>query len=79
MKHGKLKKIAAYCQITPQHLSDILGRRKKPSANLAVTLEKCTSVSRTLWIWGSREELRANLENAYRDKDSGANRQEDVK
>ena len=72
MKRGTFKKIAGFCQITPQHLSDILGRRKKPSSRLAVILEGYTSVSRNLWIWGSREELRESLEKAYHDKDSMA-------
>ena len=75
MKRGELKKIAIFCQITPQHLSDILGRRKKPSSNLAVTLEEYTSVSRSLWIWGSREKLRETLEKAYSGKNSGTNNQ----
>lgn len=65
MKRGTLKNIAMFCQITPQHLSDVLGRRKKPSARLAVILEEYTSVSRIVWVWGSREELRAALKNAY--------------
>jgi len=65
MERGTLKNIATFCRITPQHLSDVLGRRKKPSARLAVALEEYTSVSRMLWVWGSREELRAALENAY--------------
>ena len=75
MRRGELKKIATFCQITPQHLSDILGRRKKPSSNLAVILEEYTSVSRSLWIWGSREKLRETLEKVYRDKDSETNNQ----
>ena len=66
MKRGKLKGIASYCKITPQHLSDILGRRKNPSAKLAVVLEEYTSVSRVLWMWGNRGELRQALEEAYR-------------
>ena len=70
MKRGTLKTIANYCRITPQHLSDILGRRKRPSAGLAVVLEEYTSVSRMVWVWGSREELREALEMAYNDKDS---------
>jgi hypothetical protein len=65
MKRGTLKNIAMFCQITPQHLSDVLGRRKRPSARLAVILEEFTSVSRILWVWGSREELREALNNAY--------------
>lgn len=67
MKRGINKKIALFCQITPQHLSDILSRRKKPSAKLAVILEKYTSVSRTVWIWGNREDLREALETAFRE------------
>jgi plasmid maintenance system antidote protein VapI len=67
MKRGLNKKISTFCQITPQHLSDILSRRKKPSAKLAVILEKYTSISRTIWIWGSREELREALETAFRE------------
>lgn len=54
-----------FCHITPQHLSDVLGRRKKPSARLAVVLEEYTSVSRMLWVGGSQEELREALKNAY--------------
>jgi hypothetical protein len=68
MKRGTLKCIANYCSITPQHLSDILGRRKNPSAKLAVILEEYTSVPRTLWIWGCRGELRKALEEAYKDQ-----------
>lgn len=64
MKRGKLKEIANNCNITPQHLSDILSRRKNPSAKLAVILEEMTSVSRTVWVWGSSEELRGALEAA---------------
>jgi len=75
MKRGTLKNIAIFCQITPQHLSDILGRRKKPSARLAVILEDYTSISRVIWIWGSREELREALENAYTDEESGIQNQ----
>ena len=71
MKRGINKKIATLCQITPQHLSDILSRRKKPSAKLAVILEKYTSVSRTMWIWGSREDLREALEAAFREPVQG--------
>lgn len=67
MKRGTLKKIALCCKITPQHLSDILGKRKNPSAKLAVILEEYTSVSRMLWIWGNRGELRDALEEAYKD------------
>lgn len=67
MKRGKLKEIAMYCDISPQHLSDILGRRKRPSAKLAVILEEYTTVSRIRWIWGSREELRGALEEAFRE------------
>ena len=70
MKRGILKSIAEYCQITPQHLSDILGKRKNPSVRLAVILEEYTSVSRMLWIWGSREELREALEKSYSENDS---------
>ena len=70
MKRGILKGIAEYCQITPQHLSDILGKRKNPSVRLAVILEEYTSVSRMLWIWGSREELREALEKSYSENDS---------
>ncbi len=68
MKRGTLKDIANYCKITPQHLSDVLGRRKNPSAKLAVILEEYTSVSRVLWMWGSRDELRQSLEEAYRNR-----------
>jgi plasmid maintenance system antidote protein VapI len=71
MKRGTLKKIALYCEITPQHLSDILGKRKNPSAKLAVILEEYTSVSRMLWIWGNRSELRDALEKAYKDIGTG--------
>jgi len=71
MERGTLKNIATFCRITPQHLSDVLGRRKKPSARLAVTLEEYTSVSRMLWVWGSREELREALENAYDNEGDG--------
>ena len=70
MKRGTLNSIAMFCKITPQHLSDILGRRKNPSHRLAVVLEEYTSVSRMGWVWGSREELREALEKAYRDEDS---------
>jgi len=70
MKRGTLKNIALFCEITPQHLSDVLGRRKKPSARLAVILEEYTSVSRMLWVWGSREELREALINAYANDES---------
>jgi plasmid maintenance system antidote protein VapI len=70
MKRGILKSIAEYCQITPQHLSDILGKRKNPSIRLAVILEEYTSVSRMLWIWGSRKELREALEKSYSENDS---------
>ena len=68
MKRGILKDIANYCKITPQHLSDVLGRRKNPSAKLAVILEEYTSVSRVLWMWGGRDELRQALEEAYQDQ-----------
>ena len=68
MKRGTLKKIANHCKITPQHLSDVLGRRKNPSAKLAVILEEYTSVSKTLWMWGSRDELRQALEEAYQNR-----------
>jgi len=68
MKRGILKDIANYCKITPQHLSDVLGRRKNPSAKLAVILEEYTSVSRMLWMWGGRDELRQALEEAYQDQ-----------
>lgn len=70
MKRGTLKNIALFFEITPQHLSDVLGRRKKPSARLAVILEEYTSVSRMLWVWGSREELRESLINAYANDES---------
>jgi len=59
--------MAEFCQITQQHLSDILSRRKNPSAKLAVILEEFTSVSRTIWIWGSREDLREALEAVFRE------------
>jgi len=71
MKRGTLKKIADSCKITPQHLSDILGKRKNPSSKLAVILEEHTSVSRTIWMWGSRGELRQALEEAYKDQGPG--------
>lgn len=71
MKRGINKKMATFCQITPQHLSDILSRRKNPSAKLAVILEKYTSVSRAIWIWGSREDLREALEAAFREPMQG--------
>ena len=71
MKRGTLKEIASFCGITPQHLSDILGRRKNPSSKLAVLFEEYTSVSRMLWMWGSREELREALEEAYKNKTPG--------
>ncbi|MBU0665260.1 MAG: helix-turn-helix domain-containing protein [Proteobacteria bacterium] len=67
MKRGTNKKLAEFCQITQQHLSDILSRRKNPSAKLAVILEEFTSVPRTLWVWGSREDLREALESAFRE------------
>ena len=70
MKRGTLKDIANYCKITPQHLSDVLGRRKNPSAKLAVILEEYTSVSRVLWMWGDRRELRQTLEEAYRESET---------
>ncbi|BCO09238.1 hypothetical protein GF1_16140 [Desulfolithobacter dissulfuricans] len=65
MKRGTLKHIAKFSGITPQHLSDILARRKTPSPRLAVTLEEHSGVSRVLWVWGTREELRAALEKAF--------------
>lgn len=65
MKRGTLKSIANICQITPQHLSDVLSRRKKPSTRLAVILGQYTSAPRMPWVWGSREDLRDALENAY--------------
>jgi len=71
MKRGINKKLATFCQITPQHLSDILSRRKNPSAKLAVILEKYTSVPRAIWVWGSREELREALETAFKDPVQG--------
>lgn len=76
MKHGSLKNIAEFCKITPQHLSDILGKRKNPSVRLAVILEEYTSVSRVIWIWGSRKELREALENAYNDQPFGKQNQQ---
>jgi len=71
MKRGTLKNIAGFCQITPQHFSDILGRRKKPSSRLAVLLEEYTTVSRVIWVWGSRQEIRQALENAYSEEKIG--------
>lgn len=71
MKRGTLKNIAAFCRITPQHFSDILGRRKRPSFRLAVALEEYTSVSRVTWVWGQRHELREALEEACREEKIG--------
>lgn len=71
MRRGTLKNIAGFCQITPQHLSDILGRRKKPSSRLAVILEEYTTVSRVIWVWGNRQEVREALEKAYCDERNG--------
>lgn len=43
--------IAKRTGITPQHLNDVIKRRRKPSITLAKKLETVTGIDRRAWLW----------------------------
>lgn len=43
--------LAKLLEITPQHMNDIIKRRRRPSVDLAKRLENITGIDRRAWIW----------------------------
>lgn len=55
------KQIALLAEISPDFFSHILhGRRPCPRA-VAVRLELVTGISKVIWVWGSPEQIRAEV------------------
>lgn len=65
MKHGTLSKIAKSVNLSRGYICNIINRNKNCPPRLAVILEKHTGVSRVLWVWGTRKELREALDRAF--------------
>lgn len=43
--------LAKRLKITPQHMNDIIKRRRRPSVDLAEKLEEATGIDRRCWVW----------------------------
>lgn len=56
------KELAEKLQTSPKNLSPILGGLRRPSLALALKLEKNSGVGRFTWLYGSRMEIRRELE-----------------
>jgi len=49
--------IAQSAQISPDFLSHIIRGRRHCPPRVALRLEKVTGISRTVWVWGTPEEI----------------------
>ena len=55
------KQIALEAKISPDFLSQILhGKRPCPKA-VAIRLEMVTGINKVIWVWGSPEQIRAEV------------------
>jgi plasmid maintenance system antidote protein VapI len=57
-KQIKQQQIARRAQIRPDFLSHILHGRRPCPKGVALRLEAVTGIDRSVWIWGSPEEMR---------------------
>lgn len=56
------KEIAKLAKISPDFLSHIIRGRSKCPPAVAVRLEEVTDISKTVWVWGTSEEIRTAVE-----------------
>lgn len=48
--------------INRKHMDHILAGRRRPSSGLALRLEQITGIDRRVWVWGTTDEMREQLE-----------------
>jgi len=59
------KKLAGKLRLSPSHLCEILGGLKRPSSKKASQLERVSGVGRMIWLYGSKSEIKRELERAF--------------
>ena len=67
MKHGTQKMLANRLDISTSYLNDIIRGRAKCPPTLALRLERTTGIDRTIWVWGSVDEIKTSLDEKYND------------
>ena len=65
MERMTQKELAQRVGITRQHFSQIKARSRLPSRKLAVRLEKITGIKRMIWLYGTTDEIREQLEHFF--------------
>jgi plasmid maintenance system antidote protein VapI len=51
MKHGDATQLAKQINVTPACISSIFRGERRPSAELAILLEKATGIDRRAWLY----------------------------
>jgi len=51
MKYGDATELARKINVTPACISAIFRRERRPSAELAIQLEKATGIDRRAWLY----------------------------
>jgi plasmid maintenance system antidote protein VapI len=65
MKHGLQKKLAEKIGMSPVQLNAILNKREGCPKRWALILEKETGIDKTIWIFGTKEEIQKALSKKY--------------
>lgn len=61
LKKGILKKINRLTGYNKTYLCDLFATRKRPSFKRAMRLEKITGIHHDLWLGGTSEKIKAEL------------------
>lgn len=64
MKRGLVSEIAFNTDLAVSTVSNIINRRRRPSAAVAKRLQETTGVSLEVWLFGDRAEIEKELSGA---------------
>jgi len=65
MKIITQKILAKKLGLTPSHLHYILKGERRPSSKNAVRLERRSGVGRMVWLYGTKKEIRREIERSF--------------
>lgn len=68
--NGCLKHLNKITAISVQELSDYAATRKRPKPDRCEYLEQITGIKKSIWMWGSSEQLKMALSNYHHEKDT---------
>jgi hypothetical protein len=68
INHGVLKELSTKTGKSLSLISDIAATRKRPGRNMAETLAKASGVNEIIWLYGTADEIKQALNDAYSKK-----------